>query len=118
MVTIYSNSTNQSNSLSFEQTNYLLDLSCAIEGNMALIAISRNQFHVAEKYCHRCLIHSRKFGVEGDDKTTSIFEAFRTYVTLRQKQGDLSGAVSFSEEAYNFVVDAYDPVHPQVQVCQ
>jgi tetratricopeptide (TPR) repeat protein len=34
---------------------------------------------------------------------------------LRQYQGDFSGAVSFAEEAYNVCVDAYDPVHPQVQ---
>jgi hypothetical protein len=34
---------------------------------------------------------------------------------LRQHQGDFSGAVSFAEEAYNVCVDAYDPVHPQVQ---
>jgi tetratricopeptide (TPR) repeat protein len=34
---------------------------------------------------------------------------------LRQHQGDPSGAVIFAEEAYNLVVEAYDPVHFQVQ---
>jgi tetratricopeptide (TPR) repeat protein len=115
MVTIDSDATNQSNSLSFEQTNYLLGKSSTIEGNMALVAISRNQFDVAEGHCHRRLAHSRRLGVEGEDKTTSIFEALRTYIVLRQNQGDSSGAVSFAEEAYNFCVDAYDPVHPLVQ---
>jgi hypothetical protein len=60
-------------------------------------------------------VHSRRLGVEGENKTTSIFEALRTYVTLRQHQGDFAGGVTFAEEAYNLVVDAYDPVHLQVQ---
>jgi hypothetical protein len=44
-----------------------------------------------------------------------MFSALRTYCTLRQKQEDYSGALIFAEEAYNLVVEAYDPVHPQVQ---
>jgi tetratricopeptide (TPR) repeat protein len=82
---------------------------------MAMVAIRRSQFDVAEGHCHRCLAHSRRLGVEGEDETTSIFQALKAYVTLRQHQGDFSGAVSFAEEAYNVCVDAYDPVHPQVQ---
>jgi hypothetical protein len=39
-------------------------------------------------------------------------EALSNYVDLRQYQGDYAGAVSFAEEAYNLVVDIYDPVHP------
>jgi hypothetical protein len=50
-----------------------------------------------------------------EDKTTPIFEAFSTYVNLRQHQGDCSDVVTFAEEAYNLVVDAYDLVHPQVK---
>jgi tetratricopeptide (TPR) repeat protein len=115
MVTIDSDATNQSNGLSFDQIGYLLDESSHTEVNMAFAAISRQQFDLAEGHCYRCLAHSRKLGVEGEDKTTSIFEALRTYIILRQHQGDFSGAVSFAEEAYNLVVDAYDPVHPQVQ---
>jgi hypothetical protein len=82
---------------------------------MAVVAMNRNQFDVAEGHCHRCLAHSRRLGIEGEDKTTSIFEALYFYVGLRNNQGDFSGAVSFAEEAYNVCVDAYDPVHPQVQ---
>jgi hypothetical protein len=115
MVTIDSDATNHSNGLSFEETNYLLGLSSTTEGNIAMVAIRRNQFDVAEGHCHRCLAYSRRLGVEGEDKTTSIFQALRTYVTLRQYQGDYSSAVSLAEEAYNICVDAYDPVHPQVQ---
>jgi hypothetical protein len=116
MVTIDSDANNQEyNSLSFGKTNYLLEESFSKEVNMATVAMNRNQFDVAEGHCHRCLAHSRKLGIEGEDKTTSIFEALRTYVILRQHQGDFSGAVSLAEEAYNVVVDTYDPVHPQVQ---
>jgi hypothetical protein len=53
--------------------------------------------------------------LEGEDKTTHIFEALSRYVELRQYQGDYLGAVTFAEEAYNLVVDTYNPVHPQVQ---
>jgi hypothetical protein len=115
MVTIDFDATNQSNGLSFVQTNHLLEKSCNTELNLATVAMHRNQFDVAEGHCHRCLAYSRKLGIEGEDKTTSIFEALRTYVTLQQRQGDFSSAVSFAEEAYNVCVDAYDPVHPQVQ---
>jgi tetratricopeptide (TPR) repeat protein len=115
MVIIDSDATNQSNSLSFEKTNYLLGESSNIEGNMALAAGRRNQLDAAEVHCLRRLAHSRRLGIEGEHKTTSIFKALGTYVTLREYQGDFSGAVSFAEEAYNLVVDAYDPVHPQVQ---
>jgi hypothetical protein len=34
---------------------------------------------------------------------------------LRSRQGHNSSAVEFAEEAYNLVVEAYDPVHVQVQ---
>jgi hypothetical protein len=108
MVTIDSDANNQSSSLRFEQTNYLLVKSSSTEGSMALVAMHRNQFDVAEGHCHRRLAHSRRLGVEGEDKTTSIFEALRTYMFLRQHQGDFSDAASFAEEAYNVCVDAYD----------
>jgi ATP/maltotriose-dependent transcriptional regulator MalT len=82
---------------------------------MAYVAINRNQFDVAEGHCHRCLVNSRGLRVEGEDKTTSIIEALGIHIKLRQRQDDIFGAMIFAEEAYNLVVDAYDPVHPQVQ---
>jgi hypothetical protein len=116
MVTIDSDANNQEyNSLSFGKTNYLLEESFSKEVNMATVAMNRNQFDVAEGHCHQCLAHSRKLGIEGENKTTLILQALNVYVTLRQYQGDFSGAVTFAEEAYNVCVDAYDPVHPQVQ---
>jgi hypothetical protein len=42
MVTIDSDANNQSNGLSFEQTNYLLDASSIIEGKMAMVAMNRS----------------------------------------------------------------------------
>eukprot|EP00596_Hydrurales_sp_CCMP1899_P001314 CAMPEP_0119035202 /NCGR_PEP_ID=MMETSP1177-20130426/2149_1 /TAXON_ID=2985 /ORGANISM="Ochromonas sp, Strain CCMP1899" /LENGTH=117 /DNA_ID=CAMNT_0006993173 /DNA_START=401 /DNA_END=751 /DNA_ORIENTATION=+ len=44
-----------------------------------------------------------------------IFHALSTYCSLRERQGNYSDAVTFAEECYNLVVEAYDPVHPQVQ---
>jgi tetratricopeptide (TPR) repeat protein len=115
MVMMDSDASNQSKSLNLGQIDHLLKLSNRTEQNMALVTINRNQFDVAEGHCHRCLDNARRLGVEGEDKITSIMRALGTYVELRQRQGDHSGAVPFAEEAYNVVVDAYDPVHPQVQ---
>jgi hypothetical protein len=100
---------------SFGDRDLLLTLSSQAEGKIAFVAIRRNQFEIAEGHCKRCLVNSRRLGVEGEDKTTLIFEALNNYTFLRQHQGDPSGAVIFAEEAYNLVVEAYDPVHLQVQ---
>jgi hypothetical protein len=115
MDTIDSDATNQSNSLNSIDTDHLLKQSYALERNMVTLPLNRNQYDVAERNIHRCLVNSRKFRIEGEEKTTSIFGALGLYVTLRQRQGDSSGAVTFAVEAYNLVVDAYDPVHPRVQ---
>jgi hypothetical protein len=82
---------------------------------MAMVTMNRNQFDVSEGHSHRCLANARRLGEEGEDKTTLIVYALNACVELRQRQGDHSGALPFAEEAYNVVVIAYDPVHPQVQ---
>jgi tetratricopeptide (TPR) repeat protein len=115
MVIMDSDASNQSNSLNSGQMDHLLKLSYHTERDMALVTMNRNQFDGAEGHSHRCLADARRLGVEGENKVTSIFEALIIYVELRQRQGDHSGAVTFAEEAYNVVVDAYDPVHRQVQ---
>jgi hypothetical protein len=115
MDTIDFDATNQSYSITFTKSNYLLKQSCTLEEDMATLAMNRNQYDVAERHSHRCLVNSRRFRIEGEEKTTSIFQALSLHVKLRQHQGDSSGAVTFAEEAYNLVVAAYDPVHPQVQ---
>eukprot|EP00596_Hydrurales_sp_CCMP1899_P007835 CAMPEP_0119036330 /NCGR_PEP_ID=MMETSP1177-20130426/3980_1 /TAXON_ID=2985 /ORGANISM="Ochromonas sp, Strain CCMP1899" /LENGTH=44 /DNA_ID= /DNA_START= /DNA_END= /DNA_ORIENTATION= len=43
-----------------------------------------------------------------------IFTALKTYCSLRDHQCNYSDALFFAEECYNVVVEAYDPVHPQV----
>jgi tetratricopeptide (TPR) repeat protein len=115
MITIDTDDSNQYNSLSFEQVDHSLKMSFNLERKMAILAINRNQFDVSEGHCQRCLVNSRRLSVEGEEKTTLCFSALNVYITLRESQGDFSGAVTFAEEAYNLVVDAYDPAHPQVQ---
>jgi tetratricopeptide (TPR) repeat protein len=115
MLTIDSDFTNQSNSLDSRKRDFLLKKSTILEQSMSVVAMNRGQFDIAEGHCYRCLVNSRRLGLEGEYKITSNFNALIFYVTLRQNQGDFPGAVSFAEEAYNLVVDAYDPVHPQVQ---
>jgi tetratricopeptide (TPR) repeat protein len=79
------------------------------------VTTNSHQLDIAEGHCQRCLAYAKRYGLEGETKTTNIFTALRTYSYLRQKQRDHSGAVIFAEEAYNLVVEAYDCVHPQVQ---
>jgi hypothetical protein len=76
---------------------------------MAILAMNRNQIDASEMHCHRCLVHSKRVSVDGEDKTTLVFRALGIYVNLRHCQGVWSGAIPFAEEAYNLVVDAYDP---------
>jgi hypothetical protein len=100
--------------LSEEQKNILLREVYLTEQSMAAIAMNREQFDSADGHCQRCLAYSRRYGLEGEDEITMIFTALRTYCTLREKQGNISDAVTFAEKGYNLVVEAYDPVHPQV----
>jgi tetratricopeptide (TPR) repeat protein len=82
---------------------------------MAIVTMNRRQFNLTEGHCQRSLAYSRRYGLEGEEKITMIFTALSTYCTLRERQGNYSDAVIFAEECYNLVVEAYDPVHPQVQ---
>jgi tetratricopeptide (TPR) repeat protein len=115
VINLDSGSSNGIDSLSKDQVNKLLDELIYTEQNMAKVTGNRRQFDVMEGHCQRCLVYSRRYELEGEEKTTSIFDALRAYVTLRQHQGNLSDALTFAEECYNLVVEVYDPVHPQVQ---
>jgi tetratricopeptide (TPR) repeat protein len=115
MVIMDSDASYQSISLDFEEKEYLLIESSIIERYMASVTMNRHQFDLAEVHSHRCLANARRRGVEGEDKITSILYALGTCFNVRQRQGDHSGAVPFAEERYNVAVDAYNPVHPQVQ---
>jgi hypothetical protein len=86
--------------------------------NMAIIAINRRRFDLAEGHCHRCLAYSRICGLEGEKKITMIFKTLNIHCSLQNHQRNYLDAVSFAEECYNLVVEAYDPVHPQVIKCR
>jgi hypothetical protein len=82
---------------------------------LAVGAVGKRQFDTAEGHCQRCLLYSRRFGLDGEVKTTMIFTALQSYCQLRVRELNYSSAVIFAEEGYNLVVEAYDCVHPQVQ---
>jgi hypothetical protein len=44
-----------------------------------------------------------------------ILEALMLCCSLQNYQYKYSGALSFPEECYNLVVEAYDPVHPHLK---
>jgi hypothetical protein len=99
-----------------EMDNLILQLYIT-EWSMADVTTERMQFDIAEGHCQRCLAYSRRLGLDEGEKIHLIAAALKNYTVLRQRQGDLPGALTFAEEGYNVVVEAYDPFHPQVQVC-
>jgi hypothetical protein len=115
LIHLESDASNRIDSLNDGQIETLLKTLCHIELNMADVAMKGMQFGVAEGHCQRVLAYSRRLPVEGDTKTTMIFQALSGYCVLRERQGDYTGAVKVAEECYSFVVEAYDPVHFQVQ---
>jgi hypothetical protein len=115
VINLDSDASNGNDSLDEDEINYLLEQSYRTEHNMAVIAMNKRQFNLAEGHCQRCLAYSRRYGLLGEKKTTMIFTALKTYCTLRNHQDNYSDAVTFAEECYNLVVEAYDPAHPQVQ---
>jgi hypothetical protein len=106
---------NEINSHNEDQIHFSVKQLHCTEQNMAIIAINRRQFDLAEGHCQRCLAYARRYGVEGEKKVTMIFEALKHYCCLRDHQYNYSDVLSFAEVCYNLVVEAYDPVHPQVQ---
>lgn len=105
------------NSLHEEQSDFILEELFRTEHNMTVVIVSRGDFDLAEGHCQRCLAYSQRLRVEGEKKTSSIFEALSVSCHLRQQQGRDSEAVVFAEECYNLVVETYDPAHLEVQVC-
>jgi hypothetical protein len=77
---------------------------------MAAVTMSQNQLDMSEGHYQRCLAYSKRYGLEGEKKIADILTALMIYCNLRQRQRDFSGAVAFAEDAYNLVVEAYDPV--------
>jgi hypothetical protein len=77
--------------------------------------INRKQFDLAQVHCERCLVYSRRLPVESELKIAFTYKALDLNRDLRKKQGDESGTLAFAEECYNFLVEAYDPGHKQVQ---
>jgi tetratricopeptide (TPR) repeat protein len=106
---------NRISSLNEGQMNYLKQHLTQSEQNLAISTVERMRFDLAEGHCQRCLAYSRRFWLDGEMKNTCIFEALRAYIDLREWQENYFDAVTFVEESYNLVVEAYDCVHPQVQ---
>jgi hypothetical protein len=115
VINLDSDSSSGVDSLSKDQIDALLDKLIYTEQSMVIVTENRRQFNATEGHCKRCLVYSRRYGLEGDKKITMIFTALVSYCVLRQQQGNLSDELTFAEECYNLVVEAYDPVHPQVQ---
>jgi hypothetical protein len=115
LINLDSDCCNGIDSLRKDQIDTLLDKLIYTEQDMAAVTGNRRQFDLTEGHLQRCLVYSRRYELEGEKKISSTFEALRSYCSLRQRQGNLSDALTIAEECYNLVVEAYDPSHPQVQ---
>jgi tetratricopeptide (TPR) repeat protein len=102
-------------SLNENQIEEILQLLFMAEQGMAIIYQHRNQFVIAESHCQRALSCARQCNEEGETKTTLLLNALKSYCLVLIAQGDYVRVVPLSEDAYNCVAVAYDPVHPQVQ---
>jgi hypothetical protein len=80
------------------QMNCILHKLFCVEQNMAALTINSQQFDIAEGHCQRCLAYSRRYGSEGEEKTTHILKALEINCCLRQMQTDYSGAVILLEK--------------------
>jgi hypothetical protein len=89
---------NVTDSLDEDQSNFLLEQLFRTEYNMTAITVSRGKLDLAEGHCQRCLAYLKRLNVEGEMKTTSIFEALSIYSHLRQQHGKDSDAIVFAEE--------------------
>jgi tetratricopeptide (TPR) repeat protein len=112
---IDSNRSSEIDSLDEYQINTTLGYFTQMERNMGAIYTDRNEFNLAEDYCHRALSHARLYEGEEEVKTDLLCAAFRVLYELYSHQGKNDEALIFVEEAYNFVAVAYNPVHPEVQ---
>mmetsp|Transcript_11679 Transcript_11679/g.11322 ORF Transcript_11679/g.11322 Transcript_11679/m.11322 type:complete len:469 (+) Transcript_11679:96-1502(+) len=98
-----------------KKMNTILEKLCHMELEIATATMRRLQLDVSEGHCQRGLNYSKRLDVEGKLKATIIFRALRAFIHLRQLQDNHLSALIYAEEGYNFLVDAYDPVHPEVQ---
>ena len=83
------------------------------ERYLADLYASQGRFEEAEYHCSECL----KFATRtvGECHTIELFKALRTYGYLHERQSNYVKAISYFEDAYICVSEAYGPVHPRVQ---
>jgi tetratricopeptide (TPR) repeat protein len=101
-------------SVNTDQGNLIFRLLSHTECSIAEIYTNRNELEAADNYCQRALPHARR--CEGDFKVTALSMAFKTYCQLRMIQNNYVDAITYAEEGYNLVAEAYNPVHPKVQL--
>jgi hypothetical protein len=94
MINLDSDASDRIYSLNEDHLSYLVKHLCLTEQNMAIIAMNRRQFDLAEGHCQQCLVYSRRYGLEVEEKITKIFVALNIYCSLQERQGYYSGALS------------------------
>jgi hypothetical protein len=100
--------------LSVAQIDYLWELLSHTELELAMIFMGNTSYDIAEMFFKKALAYARRYGKEGDKKTTLMHVVLSTFCQLRNLQLDFESAVILAEEAYDNVAVAYNPVHPKV----
>jgi hypothetical protein len=99
-------------SLSIDQIHEILDFLSDTERRLAAFYTNIDKYEAAGYHHERALFYARRYVLEGELKSTLLFEVLKGYSTQRIRQNDLAGALIC---AYDCVAVAYDPVHWQVQ---
>jgi tetratricopeptide (TPR) repeat protein len=97
----------------FAERSKLLGMLSTTERYLADLYASQSRFIEAEQKCSECLKFARQTSAENE--TIEVFKALRTYGYLHERQSNYDKAISFFEDAYICVSEAYGPVHPRVQ---
>jgi tetratricopeptide (TPR) repeat protein len=103
-------------SLNRKQINCILIQLSDAEQETSGILKCREEFSLAEDHLKRALSYVKRYEGEEELNTKGLLSVLKDYCNLRGRQGDFPGALSFAEEAYNCAAEAYNPVHPEVQV--
>jgi tetratricopeptide (TPR) repeat protein len=97
-----------------DKINQILVLLSETERRIASMQGRINHFDLAEIHCQRAVTFAKLY--DGTEKNTVLLpEALKRFCDIRISQGNYADAVSFAEEAYDYVAVAYNPVHPEVQ---
>lgn len=84
------------------------------ERSLATVFVLKLELLKSEEHGLRSLVYARQIK-KGVMHTTELSRCLKTFAEIRSQQRRCLEAITYSEEAYILLSEAYGPVHPQVQ---